>query len=153
MININLAQNKYIDLISEFENDNFNSEAYSKNTITEILEDNHLLKNNTNIFTITSDDELLGYIIFSISEDFTDIYKIFIREHDRQKGYATKLIDTVYSLAKRYNSKKIMIEVRSKNLTANNFYKKNGFNMISIRKSYYKDPEDDALIYERIVQC
>ena len=153
MVNINLAQNKYVNLISEFENTNFSSEAYSKNTIIKILEDNHLLKNNTNIFTITDDDELLGYIIFSINDDFTDIYKIFIREHDRQKGYATKLIDTVYNLAKRYNSKKIMIEVRSKNLTANNFYKKNGFNMISIRKSYYKDPEDDALIYERIVQC
>ena len=153
MVNINLAQNKYIDLISEFESANFNAEAYSKNAIIEILEDNHLLKNNTNIFTITDDDDLLGYIIFSINEDFTDIYKIFIREHDRQKGYATKLIDTVLSLAKRYNSKKIMIEVRSKNNIAIDFYIKNGFKKISVRKSYYKNPDDDAIIYERIVEC
>ena len=153
MININLAQNQYIDLISEFESSNFNAEAYSKDAIIEILNDNHLLKNNTNIFTITGDDELLGYIIFSIQNDFTDIYKIFIREHDRQKGYATKLIDTVYNLAKRYKSKKIMIEVRSKNQNAINFYTKNGFKQISTRKAYYKNPEDDALILERMIEC
>ena len=44
-----------------------------------------------------------------------------------------------------------MIEVRSENSVAIKFYEKNGFSNISIRKLYYKDPIDDALIYERKV--
>ena len=151
MLNVNLAQNEYIDLISEFESNNFHGESYSKNAIIDIMNDNHILKNNTNIFTLTENEELLGYIIFSINEDFTDIFKIFIREHDRQKGYATKLLDTVYNLAKRYNSKKIMVEVRSNNKSAISFYERSNFKYISTRKSYYKNPDDDALIYERII--
>ena len=79
----------------------------------------------------------------------TDIYKIFIRDNDKRKGYATDLLNKVIEIAKRYNSKKIMIEVRSKNINAINFYKKNGFEQISIRKDYYKNPVDDALIFER----
>ena len=59
------------------------------------------------------------------------------------------LLNKVIDIAKRYNSKKIMIEVRSKNSPAINFYKKNGFNQISERKEYYKNPLDDALILER----
>ena len=42
-----------------------------------------------------------------------------------------------------------MVEVRSKNSQAIEFYKKNGFEKISIRNSYYKNPNDDALILER----
>lgn len=149
MIKVGLAKNEHATLISELEIDNFNSEAYTLEYINNIIANNHILKNNTNIFTICDDDELLGYIIFTISEDFTDIYKIFVRENDRQKGYGAMLIDKVFNLAKRYNSKKILIEVRSMNQNAIKFYEKNNFTYISIRKEYYKNPSDDALIYER----
>ena len=149
MIKVGLAKSEYIDLIAEFEENYFNAEKYTKQYLNEILSNNHILKNNTNIFVICDDDELLGYIIFSITDDFTDILKIFIREYDRKKGYAKLLIDTVYNLAKRYNSKKIMIEVRSNNRNAIKLYEKCNFKNISIRRNYYKDPTDDAIIYER----
>ena len=114
-----------------------------------MLKDNYLLNNNDNIFEISNDDDLIGYVIFHVSSDFTDIYKIFIRDNDKNKGYATMLLNKVIEIAKRYTSKKLMIEVRSNNLPAINFYKKNEFNQISIRKNYYKNPIDDALIFER----
>ncbi|MBR4314569.1 MAG: GNAT family N-acetyltransferase, partial [Lachnospiraceae bacterium] len=59
------------------------------------------------------------------------------------------LLDKVVDIAKRYNSKKLMVEVRSKNNSAIEFYLKNGFNRISERNNYYKNPSDDALIFER----
>ena len=149
MITINFAKTEHLNLISEFELNEFHDEAYSFDTLLDIMKDNYLLKNNDNIFEISSEDDLIGYIIFHITEDFTDIYKIFIRDNDKRKGYATDLLNKVIELAKRYNSKKIMIEVRSKNVSAINFYKKNGFEQISIRKDYYKNPTDDALIFER----
>ena len=142
MVNVNFAKKEHIVLISEFENNYFHDEE-------KMLEDNYLLKNNDNIFEISSDDELIGYIIFHVSEDFTDIYKIFIRDGDKRKGYATMLLNKVIDISKRYNSKKLMVEVRSKNNSAIEFYVKNGFSKISIRNNYYKNPNDDALIFER----
>ncbi len=149
MITINFAKNEHLQLISEFEHNEFHDEAYSYDTLSEMMKDNYLLKDNDNIFEISNEEEIIGYIIFHVSEDFTDIYKIFIRDNDKLKGYATMLLNKVIDIAKRYNSKKIMIEVRSKNSPAINFYKKNGFNQISERKEYYKNPLDDALILER----
>ena len=149
MVTINFAKTEHLQLISEFELSEFHDEAYSFDTLTEMMKDNYLLKNNDNIFEISNEEDLIGYIIFHVSEDFTDIYKIFIRDNDKRKGYATELLNKVIEIAKRYNSKKIMIEVRSKNTNAINFYKKNGFEQISVRKDYYKNPTDDALILER----
>lgn len=149
MLSVNFAKTEHITLISEFELNNFHDEAYSFETLSEMMKDNYLLKNNENIFTIADEEDLIGYIIFHISEDFTDIYKVFIRDNDKRKGYATMLLNKVVDMAKRYNSKKIMIEVRSKNEAAISFYEKNSFVKISDRKAYYNNPKDDALIYER----
>ena len=151
MITINFAKTEHLQLISEFELNEFRDEAYSFDTLTDMMKDNYLLKNNDNIFEISNEEDLIGYIIFHVSEDFTDIYKIFIRDNDKRKGYATELVNKVIEIAKRYNSKKIMIEVRSKNNNAISFYKKNGFEQISTRKDYYKNPIDDALIFERSI--
>lgn len=153
MVNVNFAKNEHLDLISEFENMYFKSEAYSFDMLKEMLKDNYLLKNNDNIFEISNDEDLIGYIIFHVSEDFTDIYKIFIRDSDKRKGYASMLINKVIEIAKRYNSKKLMVEVRSKNEVAINFYIKNEFTRISTRYNYYKNPTDDALILERRLEC
>lgn len=149
MVNVNFAKKEHIVLISEFEKTHFYNEAYSLVSLEKMLEDNYLLKNNDNIFEISSDDELIGYIIFHVSEDFTDIYKIFVRDGDKRKGYATMMLNKVVDIAKRYNSKKLMVEVRSKNDSAIEFYIKNGFTKISVRNNYYKNPNDDALIFER----
>ncbi|MBP3200480.1 MAG: ribosomal protein S18-alanine N-acetyltransferase [Lachnospiraceae bacterium] len=149
MITINFAKKEQIKLISEFEINEFNSEAYSFDMLNDMMKDNYLLKDNDNIFVLLDDEDLIGYIIFHISKDFTDIFKIFIRDNDKRKGYATMLLNKVIDLAKRYNSHKLMVEVRAKNLNAINFYKKNNFEQISIRDKYYKNPTDDALIFER----
>lgn len=155
MININFAKTEHIDLISDFEQKYFYDEAYSKNTITDILNDNYILKNNINIFVATNQyDELIGYIIFTVTDDYTDVLKIFIRDSDRRNGYASQLLNRIIDLAVRFKSKKIMIEVRSKNLNAIEFYKSNNFKEISLRKNYYSNPSDDAIVFERnIIQC
>ena len=149
MVNVGFAKNEYLELIADFEKEYFGNEAYSINALNEMLKDNYLLKDNDNIFIISDNDCLIGYIIFHINYDFTDIYKIFIIESLRNNGYGKLLIDKVVEIANRYNSKKLLIEVRSNNLAAINFYKHNQFNEISIRKNYYKNPNDDALIFER----
>ena len=88
-------------------------------------------------------------VAYTITDDYTDILKIFVRDSDRRNGYAKQLLNKIFDLAKRFNSKKIMIEVRSKNINAIEFYKNNNFTEISVSKNYYINPSDDALIFER----
>lgn len=151
MFKVSFAKTENLPLISEYEHDNFMGEAYSLDYLSEIIKDNYILKDNDNIFTINIEDEVVGYIIFHISKDFTDIYKIYIREKNRRNGYGKKLIKEVEKMAKRFNSSKLMIEVRSKNDNAINFYKKLGYKKISVRNDYYQNPSDDAIIFEKLI--
>ena len=64
----------------------------------------------------------------------------------RKKGYANLLLEKSEEVLKDLNIIKIFLEVRSKNVNAINLYKKNNFNEMSVRKNYYKEPDDDALI-------
>lgn len=151
MVSVNFAKKDHIELISEFEHTYFHGESYSLDILTEMLKDNYILKNNDNIFEISNEDDLIGYIIFHVSDDFTDIFKIFVRDSDKRKGYATMLLNKVIEISNRYNSEKLMVEVRSNNESAIQFYLKNGFKKISVRKNYYKNPTDDAMILERSI--
>jgi ribosomal-protein-alanine N-acetyltransferase len=44
-----------------------------------------------------------------------------------------------------------VLEVRSANLAACALYKKQGFIVVGVRKDYYGDPRDDALLFARII--
>ena len=44
-----------------------------------------------------------------------------------------------------------MLEVRDSNIIAIKFYEKRGFKKISVRKNYYQDTHEDAIIYEKII--
>lgn len=74
--------------------------------------------------------------------DSIDVYEILAIatiEECRNKGIAQELLDKI-------KTKDIFLEVRKSNEKAINFYKKNNFKQISIRKGYYSDPTEDAII-------
>lgn len=151
MPKISFAKKDDITLISEFEQKNFCGEAYSYDYLSEIMKDNYILKNNDCIIAAYFEERLIGYAIFHIQNEFTDIYKIFIIDEARNKKVGTELLHEIYKLAKKLSSKKLMVEVRSKNDIANKFYAKYGFKKIDIRNNYYKNPTDDAIILERVI--
>ena len=74
--------------------------------------------------------------------DSIDVYEILaiatIKEY-RNKGVAQGLLDKI-------KTKDIFLEVRESNQVAINFYKKNKFKEISIRKNYYSKPNENAII-------
>ena len=47
--------------------------------------------------------------------------------------------------------KKITLEVKASNTKALNFYYKNGFTKIDVRKKYYKDGEDALVLMKEYV--
>ena len=85
----------------------------------------------------------VGYVIIEVVIDTINIIDVYVIEEYRRHNIATKLFDFLFS---NYKDIRFMLEVRSKNISAINLYKKFNFNVIHIRKKYYKD--DDALIME-----
>lgn len=80
------------------------------------------------------DNKIVGFISVSIIYERCEINYIAVEKEYRRRGIAQKLFDYVIQ-NNEFNS--ISLEVRTDNTEAINFYLKNGFEKVSIRKNYY----------------
>ena len=72
-----------------------------------------------------------------LAGDTADILNIGIDPDFKRQGYGTALLNhLIKELRKRYIVE-ILLEVRAGNQSAIQFYKKQGFEEISVRKNYY----------------
>lgn len=101
------------------------------------LNDNSLDNEFLNIVLYEDGNQIKGVLVYEFFYDRIEIDYIIVDPIYRKCGLATKLL--TYIEQKHSESKNITLEVRESNLSAINFYKKNGFNEITKRKNYYKD--------------
>ena len=124
----------YIEQIFNLEKDIFKNSAFSKESIENLVK-----ADNSFIYAYLIDEKICGYLMVLDSIDVYEILAIATVEEYRNKGIAQELLDKI-------KTKDIFLEVRKSNEKAINFYKKNNFKQISIRKGYYSDPTEDAII-------
>ena len=97
-------------------------------------------------FTALEDGEPIAYIIGRKIPPEGEIYRIAVREDKRQRGIGYRLLS--YGLKTELGSgvETVFLEVRSKNIPARALYKAYGFCEAGVRKNYYKNPDDDAIV-------
>lgn len=91
-------------------------------------------------------NEIAGYCGVWIVAGEAHITNIAIHSKHRGKGFGKMLFQKVIELAKMYGAEKMTLEVRASNAVAQNMYKKFGFVPGGIRKKYYQDNGEDALV-------
>ena len=114
-----------------------------KNPMTQIELNNFFGQSDIKIWKIEK-DRVLGYLSFYQVIDEIEIIRIGIIKYYQRRSYGSLLIDEI----KKLDVKKIFLEVSVQNKEAINFYFKNGFQKIGIRKGYYannKSYRTDAL--------
>ena len=89
---------------------------------------------------------VLGYAGMWKILDEDHITNIAVLREFRQKGIATMLIKKLLDLAKEASINSFTLEVKSTNDVAIKLYENFGFKKCGLRKGYYKDTQDDALI-------
>lgn len=93
------------------------------------------------------DGKILGYAGFWLIIDEAEIVNIAVHPEYRRKGIGNLLLKELLNLAKTKEAKLVTLEVRETNESAKNLYSKSGFQLIAIRKKFYKDTNEDALVY------
>lgn len=97
----------------------------------------------------TFNENVVGFIIGQISDEI-NITSIAVEKDYRNLGIATKLINALGVYAKNNNISTISLEVGYTNITAYLLYKKLGFKVRRIRKSYYSDGTDCLEMFKDI---
>lgn len=110
----------------------------------------HELNNPLVWFLVIEKEELIGYIGGYFYDGVGEIINFLIDDIYQHQGYGTKLFNGLIEKAKTNNIKQITLEVKQNNIKGINFYKKNGFKEISIRKHYYKDGENAIVMMKEI---
>ena len=85
--------------------------------------------------------KIIGFVYFFHVKDEIEIIRICIIKSQQNKNYGSLLIDEI----KKLKIKKIFLEVSTENINAINFYLKNGFQRIGVRKGYYANDKSSRI--------
>lgn len=97
-------------------------------------------------YTATSDGKVIAYIIGRVIAPEGEIYRIATLPEKRRRGIAYRLLDYAVKTERGRGLETLFLEVRSQNTAARALYRAYGFKEVGIRKNYYKDPTDDAIV-------
>jgi ribosomal-protein-alanine N-acetyltransferase len=101
----------------------------------------------------THSNRLAGYIIFWIIEETLELHKIAVSEEYKKKGIGKELFAYMLETAEQKKVEEVFLEVRKSNTKAIKFYESFDFKCVAVRKDYYNDPVEDALIYSLRRPC
>lgn len=98
------------------------------------------------------DAEILAYATMYQAAGELDIVNLGVLPWERRKGYAFRLLSLVLQACSKMGMQKALLEVRESNFAAISLYEKCGFRKCGLRKGYYTDTGENALIYSRILR-
>lgn len=90
--------------------------------------------------------EVIGYIGLWIMVDEAHITTIAVSPDYRGNRLAERFIEFSEEYSKVWGAEKMILEVRVSNEAAQKVYKRMGFHAIGLRKQYYRDTLEDAIV-------
>jgi [ribosomal protein S18]-alanine N-acetyltransferase len=90
--------------------------------------------------------ELLGYLIISRYVDAWHVMNLAVAPEYRRRRIATELMERLFELTASDGRRGYTLEVRVSNQGAIKLYERLGFRARGIRRGYYTDNREDALI-------
>ena len=92
------------------------------------------------------DNKVIGLIGTWIVLDESHITNIAVHPNHRKQGIASKLVEELLYYCKTQGCISYTLEVRSSNKAAKSLYEKYNFKQDGVRKGYYEDNKEDAII-------
>ncbi len=130
----------FISDVSKIEKECF-SEPWSEKSILEEF-------NNQNSYFVvaTLENDIIGYAGMYCVCDEGYIYNIAVRKQYRGLGVGKRLLICLEDYSKQNKLKFLTLEVRNTNNIAINLYEKSLFTKVGVRKDFYSNPKEDAII-------
>ena len=123
-------------------------ECFSK-PWTEAMFLGDLESENTIYLGAFKDGVMVGYAGAWLVAGDADITNVAVIPEVRRQGVAKTLLFELFLKLLENAGETVRLEVRRSNENARSLYEKMGFSEIAVRKNYYADPCEDALIYEK----
>ena len=120
------------------------SDPWSENSVSSEL------NNPLSLWLVAVDGErVAGYVGSQSVMGESDMMNIAVHPDYRRRGLAEMLVAELVTALKNAGNTCLTLEVRASNAPAIALYEKNGYSQIGLRKNYYRNPREDALILRK----
>jgi ribosomal-protein-alanine N-acetyltransferase len=105
-----------------------------------------MLREDTTYYLAFSDDEqkIVGFLAIATVMDEVEVTNIAVSKACQGQGIASLLMQQLVDF-----DGKLFLEVRASNQTAQKLYEKFDFEPYYLRKNYYQNPPEDAILMKR----
>ena len=140
---ITLMESAHVSQVAQLEKLCF-SAPWSENSISSEL------TNPLSCWLVALDgDRVAGYVGSQTVLDESDMMNIAVDPQYRRQGIAQALVEELVKCLARKGSRCLTLEVRTSNAGAIALYGKLGFVQVGLRKNYYRNPREDAMILRK----
>ena len=94
-------------------------------------------------------NRVAGYVGSQTVLDESDMMNIAVHPECRRQGVARRLIEELIAQLTLRGSHCLTLEVRASNAPAITLYEGLGFVQVGLRKNYYRNPKEDAMILRK----
>lgn len=91
--------------------------------------------------------KIVGFAAFHRIIDEAELGNLAVHPEHQHQGVGRALMEGGRKRLLAAGTKRIYLEVRLSNMTAQRFYYSIGFGLHSIRKNYYRNPQEDAYVF------
>ena len=123
-------------------------DAWSLSAISSHLESDYTLT----LVARDREGHALGYISASLLSPEAEIYRVATLSEHRRRGIGSLLLREFIAESERDSCEHLFLEVRASNTAAKALYFSHGFRETGLRKNYYKNPKEDALILAKDIE-
>jgi ribosomal-protein-alanine N-acetyltransferase len=90
---------------------------------------------------------VVGFLVASHVAGEWELQNVVVDRGARRKGLGMRLLEGLLSHARQSRGEVVFLEVRESNTAARKLYETAGFAQVAMRKGYYVNPAEDAVVY------
>lgn len=108
-------------------------------------------KENGYVLYIMEDSRVIALLAAYYAVGEGDITSVAVAEDYRRRGLAQRLISELEAILPE-DAEEIFLEVRESNAPAIGLYEKCGFERLAVRKNFYDNPRENAIVMRKIIR-
>lgn len=145
-ITVRTATAEDLNAIETIERECF-PDPWSRRSLEDSLSDE-----NTGCAVAVQAGKILGYVLYGFVLDESEIYRIAVTKSGRRQGIGALLLKHLETFSENHQISRILLDVREKNEGARSFYMAMGFSEDGVRKNFYQNPCDHAVLMSKMLE-
>lgn len=97
-------------------------------------------------------ERVTGFMIYELHKNRLHILNFAVAEELQHAGIGTQMMEKLVGKLSSQRRTQITLEVRETNLSAQLFFRENGFRAVSVLRDFYEDSTEDAYVMQYVHQ-